>query len=273
MKKILLICNILLLSQAVQAQNSFKESLNSATKSFSQKEYSKTLQVLKNTQSLAKTEQDHVILNNSIGWTYFNKGDTEKSIDYIEKSLKGAIKINNAELAQKASNNLGIIYYSLGDINKSKTYFSNSWSKDSETSKNYLSLIKEQEEANRINSIIAKGVSYRLNADFENALIEYEKALLSSPKNVRALDYKGYALFRLGRYEEALITLKEAQSTNPTNTNVLINIMKSYCALQKPEEAALIVNNNKKILNDNKDLILSDSELKSVCGESFINNI
>lgn len=273
MKILLLICHLIIISQTVQAQSLFKENINSANKSFDQKQYKKTLDVLKKSQPLAKTEKDQVILNNSIGWTHFNDGNTNEAIKYIERALQGAVKINSAELAQKASNNLGIIYYSLGNIDKSKEYFSNSWSKNSETGKNYLSLIQEQAELNRVNSLIAKGISYRINTEFEKAIIEYDKALSLSPDNIRALDYKGYSLFRLAKYEEALLILQKANSINPENINIIINLMKSYCVLKKPDNAVLVINNNKKVLGDNRDSILADAELRSVCGQALINNI
>lgn len=272
MKIILLICNIFLISPPVHAESLFSEKLNSANRIFDQKDYPKALDVLKKSHPLAKTEKDQVILYNSIGWTYFNNGNNNEAINYLEKALQGAIKINNTELAQKTSNNLGIIYYSLGNIDKSKEYFTNSWSKNSETSKNYLSLIKEQEEANRINSILSKGISFRLNTEFEKAIIEYEKVLSISPDNIKALDYKGYALFRLGKYEEALVALQKANSIKPENINTLINLMKTNCALKQPDNAAIILKNNKIFLEKNRDSIVADSELISVCGEAVINN-
>lgn len=118
-------------------------------------------------------------------------------------------------------------------------------------------------------------MSYRLKKDFKSAVIEYDKALNIYPNNARALDYKGYALFRMGQYVEAIKILEKALTVEPDRVNVIINLLKSHCASGSFNYAKLLVEENKDLILRNKKILRCDGEFQKVCSDIklYLNNL
>ena len=120
----------------------------------------------------------------------------------------------------------------------------------------------------KVNSLIAQGVIYTLEKNYADAIVEYDKALAIDNDNVRALEYKGYAHYRLNNYEAAISALKKAQSIKPEQFNVLINLMKAYCASKQMDIAKQLVDGNQTLLTNNYSILQGDGELQKVCGKA-----
>lgn len=265
MKNLIVMIFFVFVSFVVNAQQSYNEYINSASKEFANGEYKAALNMLHDAKALASTEQERASVSNSIGWTYYNAGNNELARKNLLVAFDKAIEAGDAKLAQKVSNNLGFLEYSEGNLEEARQYFSNEWSENSDSSITYLSMIREQEEQEKVNSIIASGVAFRIKKDFQSAVAEYDKALNISPDNVRALEYKGYALYRLGNYSGAIKTLEKAREIEPSRLNVIINLLKSYCASGSDDAANSVIEQSRELLLRNEEVLRNDGEFSRVC--------
>ncbi|MCK5812683.1 MAG: tetratricopeptide repeat protein [Cocleimonas sp.] len=267
--KALIVTILLALSTTVYAEGDFKTYMQEAGEAFKAQESKQALEVLEKAMPLANTETEKAKVNNAIGWTYFSDDNNEKAKEHLEQALALSVESDNKRLAEKASNNLGIVEYTTENLDVAEKYFLNKWSKDSKTSTHYIELIKEQRKLNTVNASIAKGVSYFIDKDYENAVIEYNKALAIEPENVRALEHKGYSYYRLNKYDEAIVALKQAQSIEPDHVTVLINLMKTYCSSEKTELIKQLIEENKAVLIANSKVLQGDGELQKVCDKTL----
>lgn len=271
--------------------------MQEAKDAFKAKQAEEALIALKKSEPLANTIIQKIKVYNAIGWTYFSEGKNKEAEEYLLKAFQLSTDNNYPQHAEKSSNNLGILKYTANDLDLAEKYFSNQWSQDSETSKNYIKLIKEQNDLKKVNTFIEKGVLYTTEQKFTDALTEYNKALQIEPKNLRALEYKGasyYALrkyteaiteynkileiepknlnaleykgvnyYALTQYNEAIAVLKQAQAIEPDKINIVINLIKSYCASDQVDQAKKLINN--ALFVEKKDIFQSNQELKAVC--------
>lgn len=176
-------------------------------------------------------------------------------------------------LARKASNNLGVLAYSSGDYQQAQRQFNAAPSQQSTTASTYLNLIGKQQQASEVNKFIAEGVSLRRRGLFESAINAYDQALAIEANNVRALEYKGYALFRLGKNQQTEQVLNLALEQDPNRINSLINLMKSLCSQHNQNGLdQLKARFNQQLLSQQQTL-QQDGELKQVCGEAFLANL
>jgi hypothetical protein len=81
------------------------------------------------------------------------------------------------------------------------------------------------------------GRKRRLVDDFEGAMLNYQQSLALEPNDGLTHDYLGYALFRLGRYAEAVQEFKTAIVQRPDYKWPSINLIKVDCVQQKFTEA------------------------------------
>lgn len=125
------------------------------------------------------------------------------------------------------------------------------------------------QEKNRldIKIILDRGRSYALKNDFSTAITEYNKVLDAEPDNTRALRYKGYALYRLHDYEQAILTLKKSDKIEPNNIHNILNLIKSYCSSKQHEELKRITERYREKLQSEKSLLARDGEFKRKCGK------
>ncbi len=264
---------LLSLSLTAYADGDFQRYMQEAGAAFKAQESEQALTALEKAAPFASTDTERAKVNNAMGWTYFSDGNTEKAKQHLQQALTLSADSGNTRLAEKASNNLGVVEYTAGNLDEAEAYFSNKWSKKSKTSLRYLKLIKQQRTLKTVNAIIAQGVTYALDKNYTEAIIEYDKALVIEPDNVRALEYKGYAYYRLSNYADAITALKKAQGINPEQVNVLINLMKAYCASDKKDVAKQLVEDNKPLLISSSGVLQGDGELQKICGKELFSGI
>jgi tetratricopeptide (TPR) repeat protein len=76
------------------------------------------------------------------------------------------------------------------------------------------------------------GMAYGSAGDFARAVEAYGKVLEIEPDNADAARKRGYALFRLGRFDEALAAFRQAEVLTPDNP-LLLEEMGRFFAAQK----------------------------------------
>lgn len=271
--KILIISTLLSLSLTAYAEGDFQRYMQEAGAAFKAQESEQALTALAKAEPFASTNTEKAKVNNAMGWTYFSDGNNEKAKRYLQQALTLSAESDNTRLAEKASNNLGVVEYTAGNLDAAEVHFLNKWSKGSETSLRYLELIKQQRTLEEVHGIISQGVTYAIDKNYADAIVEYDKALAIEPDNVRALEYKGYTLYRLNNYAEALTALKKAQAIKPEQFNVLINLMKAYCASDKTDVAKQLIEDNKTLLISNSTILHGDGELQKTCGKELFSAI
>jgi len=264
---------LLSFSLTAYAEGDFQRYMQEAGKAFKAQESEQALTALTNAAPFASTNTEKAKVNNAMGWTYFSDGNNDKAKQHLQQALTLSADSGNTRLAEKASNNLGVVEYTAGNLDAAEAHFLNKWSKESATSLRYLELIKQQRTLETVNSMIAQGVIYALNKNYADAIVEYDKALAIEADNVRALEYKGYAHYRLNNYDAAISALKKAQNIKPEQFNVLINLMKAYCASEKMDAAKQLVDENKALLISNNSILQGDGELQKVCGKTLFSEL
>jgi Flp pilus assembly protein TadD len=265
MKQLILLLLLLPATVQAQIQQSHQEYLHSASQTFAQGDYEQALIILQQAEELADTVQAQAVTQNAIGWTYHNLGQDDKARKYLIDSLNKAIEIGDANLAQKASNNIGVVELIQGNLQQAVHYFSSKWAKNSPTAQKFLQEIEEQERQRTVTSFIAEGVSYRLNGDFAEAITLYDKALALDPQNLRALEFKGYALYRMNSYPEAEKILNQAYELDSKQLGVVINLLKLHCASGKTEAAQNFFRQHREYLLSHQETLKNDGEFLKVC--------
>lgn len=246
---------------------SFTEKMSAAQQSFTQKDYTGTTDLLIEALRQAETEQEKASAHNALGWTYFKQKQYSKAKRHLELALKMADEINDESLARKASNNLGVLAYYIGDYEKAQSQFSTEQSQQSVAASTYKQLIQQQQQSGEVNQLIAEGVSHRRQGSFDKAITAYDQALRFDPFNIRALEYKGYAQFRLGKYQQAAQTLNKAIRQDPNKTNILINLMKSLCAMNDNQGLNQLLSTHNHLAKSSRQTLLGDGELVKTCGK------
>ncbi|MEH6344809.1 MAG: tetratricopeptide repeat protein [Bermanella sp.] len=267
MRKILsyiLIINASLLTLVLNADEDVGFYLNSANNLLEKREYDAAIRNLSKVLLITDNSGTKAKVNNAIGWSHYSAGDSQSAIKYLKKSYDLALTAGANETAIRAVNNLGLVEFSLGNYKESKKYFETDLVLNTEISKEYLPLIEDQLIQSSTNEYVSEGIVHRLNKEFDKALIEYDKALALTPDNATILDYKGYALFRLGKYSESIDALRKAYSINGAGLFISINLLKVYCGSGDFESAKKYMKDNPSIINDN-DALLSDGELVDTC--------
>lgn len=261
------------LAVGARAQESVKEYLGEAQQSINAKNYDDAISKLERALSISTDTRTKTAIKNAIGWAYFSAGNTVDAKKYLQEAYKEATGHDFADIARRSANNLGLVAFSQENLKEAREYFTSKWAKDSETATLYLKLIDSKLKAEKVNGYISSGINYRLNRQFSEAIGEYDKALSLDPKNVRALEYKGYALFRLGQYDEALAALGKAHAVEPDRISVLLNMLKAACGAKKLDEARKLALDNREVIESNKKTFARDGEFNRVCGATFLSDI
>lgn len=79
-------------------------------------------------------------------------------------------------------------------------------------------------------SLYKQGVGYTKSRQFERATDLYQQAITANPDYVEAYHELGYTLFRLNRYDEAIIACQRAISLRPRYADTYRNLAKCYSA-------------------------------------------
>lgn len=109
------------------------------------------------------------------------------------------------------------------------------------------------------------GVTALQKHDYAKAISYYDRALAHSPHDPGILNLKGYALFKLRKYDDAAAVLNRSIMGDLSNPWPELNLAKVQCANQKYVEAKaaikfIIVNEPGFI-----DTVLGDGEFTRVC--------
>ena len=218
-------------------------------------------------QILAQTSEPKMMaeLQGAIGWALVQAREYAQAETYLEQSLSNATQAGYADIRLRANNNLGISYYLQNRFDESRAYFNQDFAQNSPTAKTYLKLLEIKETEFLGEEAILAGVDSRHNKEFEQAIDKYDLALKYIPGNVRALEYKGYAQFRLGRLEDAYQTLQLARQADPEHRFTYLNLLKVSCALESPERVKQVIEESPFDVEVYREWEVVDGELRSVC--------
>jgi TolB-like protein len=72
---------------------------------------------------------------------------------------------------------------------------------------------------------------------YEQALVEFGRALQLQPNNAQALEYSGYVYRRQGQWQRGLDTLRKSLEQDPRNASVAGNLSQTYCILRMWQDA------------------------------------
>ena len=163
--------------------------------------YHETGQFKKEDKLYKKAEQDfpddYAIIQRQAVLS-LTQGDTAKANNYIEKY----ISIRKDKLLSDAAitSSLAAIYSEAGILNKAEKYY-----------RQALSL--EPERPGRLNDLAYFLIDKDRN--IEEGLKLVDKALEINPDNYSYLDCKGWGLYKLGKYKEALLLLEKSWKLKP----------------------------------------------------------
>jgi len=104
-------------------------------------------------------------------------------------------------------------------------------------------------DANAIKAEIMQGEKQFLQGNFFESLQIFEAVLLKDQDNLAAMNNKGVALNKLGRYQEAIDTFYELLSKNNKHVSAVFNLISNCFALGKVSEAEKILEKYGDALN------------------------
>lgn len=126
------------------------------------------------------------------------------------------------------------------------------------------------EPLNSLNYANKGFVLFELNK-FDEALVEYEHAIRLNPNNASYYNNKGFVLFNFNKYEEAKQAYEKAISLNPLNFSYLLNKAKVLFEVKDYENALkdylTCVHNRKQI--EGQGIYFIDDALEKIEKISF----
>ncbi|MFN4087764.1 MAG: tetratricopeptide repeat protein [Alphaproteobacteria bacterium] len=253
--------------RAPEAQQLIERRLDEARALVFRRDYGTATEQLRQLRDAAP-EAERARVENALGWTLFNAGDAKSAQAHLEEAARHAEGQGDTDLSVRIANNLGVVLFSQGDLDGAEAQFKRSATAGaSDVPARYLALIAEQRRTNRVNELISNGIFLRRALKFEEAEAAYSQALDLAPGNVRALEFRGYARFRLGRLEEALDDLLEAHAIDPRGLTIVINLLKVHCRAGEMPAARAVAVKSADLLRERIEVVRSDRELREVCGE------
>jgi tetratricopeptide (TPR) repeat protein len=272
-KKFIIIFFFILIPYAAASQEDYKVHMDNGQRFIEAKDYRSGIEEFTKARELVSRDIDKARIENSIGWSYFLVGDVPQASAHLEISLSLGEKVGNSEIAQLASNNLGLVKFQNGNLDKAKEYFENRWAKGSEIATRYSKLIEEQKVSEEINQYVRAGIYYRANKNFDKAIAEYDKALQLAPNDPRILEFKGYSLYRIHQYDEALAVLGKSFKIDPSRLNTVVNLLKLYCSTNDTIGISELLNRSSVLLKQNIQSVNNDTEFQRICGENVISRL
>jgi tetratricopeptide (TPR) repeat protein len=100
---------------------------------------------------------------------------------------------------------------------------------------------------------------------YDAAVNLYDKALSLDPLNPYIQNLKGYSLFKAGRLDDAIVTLREAVEIDKTYAWGWFDLARAYCASGKLDAATDAVQRAIELEGDLKDLMRADGEFRRLC--------
>ena len=138
--------------------------------------------------------------HNGIAFSFFQSGQTDRSIGSYERALE--IDPNNLD----AILGLALVLSETGQNDRAAELIV--------TARTISSMIDSQ----FINKIIMQGNILVESGEYKNAIILYDR-VLKLYDNVNALNGKATALMKLGSYDEAMILIDRVLKVDPSNKN------------------------------------------------------
>ena len=234
------------------------------------KEYEQAIKVLQPNRADAQRRRELATVDNLIGWSFFCLGKMSDAEVYLTSALASAEREHNTEAKRLVTNNLGVLYFVQGDLDKSLSYFNQPLTRDTKIAQQYRSLIAKKRVEVEAERNVQQGIAFRVDQKFDQAVQSYDKALQTTPDDPRMLEYKGYSLFRLGKYDEAIAVLQAALKADIAHTRTLLplNMIKAYCASGKDGQIAPLIRETKVSPATLKSWWETDRELQKVCAQS-----
>ena len=258
--------------QLVLADDNAASHVETAQKYLSEKNYKGAIGEFSAALSFTMDDKYKSKIVNAIGWAYYSIGESESAMQHLQQAYELASRAGERNVMIRALNNMGLVEFSRGHFAEARKYFEDDLVATGDTAKRYLPLIVEQENLKKANDYISTGVVYRLNKMFTKSIGEFDKALSLVPDNANALEYKGYALYRLGKYDESIATLNRAYELDSSDINISINLLKAYCGKKEPKKSIEFIKSS-TVSADDKKALLNDGELKRVCGPEVMDQI
>lgn len=121
---------------------------------------------------------------------------------------------------------------------------------------------------------VQKGIDAYRRGQLEEAIKLYDQALGRNsdgtynllPNSAYILDLKGYSLFRLKRYDEAVTILFTAMKADPNFAWIYFDLARVYCAIGKSYEASEAIRQAIKLQPNIQTIMQNDKEFSDLCG-------
>lgn len=144
----------------------------------------------------------------------------------------------------------------------SNSTFGNSGTQAALSSTDYLR-IRVQDSTN---STTTAGIRAYQRGQYAEAVNLYNQSLAKNPNNAYVLDLKGYALFKLKQYGQAVNALLTATKADPNYAWAYFDLARVYCAMGRSAEAAAAVRQATSLRADMQAIIQNDREFMELCG-------
>ena len=244
------------------------DSLNKAKVLLDEGKTFAAIDVLKELLDETSEPKKRAELQGAIGWALVQAREYTEAELFLERSLRNATEGEYEDIRLRANNNLGIALYLQNKFEESRAYFSQDFAENSATAMTYLKLLDIKEKEFLGEEALLSGVDKRHCKQFEEAINKYDLALKYMPNNPRALEFKGYAQFRLGRLEEAYKTLQLAKNAAPDYQLTYLNLLKVSCALESSAKVKQVVADSGLDIGVYQDWASRDAELQRVCADN-----
>lgn len=146
---------------------------------------------------------------------YYNRGLTYKAMKLYDKAMEDFRSSNLYKPTAEAYYQMGLIYYEKNDLNAAKTEFENA------------KLIREDLE--RMNFLL--GMIYFRENRFEDASIAFKDFTERVKNNADAYYYRGLSEAKLGKYSEAIVSLKFAMMYKKNDWQLYYKMYEIYLAM------------------------------------------
>ena len=109
------------------------------------------------------------------------------------------------------------------------------------------------------------GIKAFRSKDYTQAVRDYDRSIKIDKYDPTTHNYKGYSLFRAGKYEDALSALQISKELDPEYFLARLNLAKVFCAQQNYESARSILLDEAPIHNDELKVLEDDGEFLRHC--------
>jgi hypothetical protein len=110
------------------------------------------------------------------------------------------------------------------------------------------------------------GVYAAHQKSFDNAVLFYDKSLDLASNDYKIINYKAYALYRTGKYKEALDTINKSIAINSDYAISKLNKVKILCAIGNPFAAKSLIQSDETVKNISRE----DGEILKVCPKDTV---